>query len=135
MKTARDAALEVSRALPNGANTVTSTAGIPVKSDAGMELQADFELEISAPALATGIHADAATVKYHIVHGNAADLSDAAVLAADILTQTGAGGLGSAAATARYRLPSTCKKYVGLRIVKSGAGDATGLTATLSARF
>jgi hypothetical protein len=135
MKTMRDANLEVTRALPNGAATVTSATAIQVKSEAALELQADVELELSAPALTTALNADAATVKYSIVHGNAADLSDAAVLAGDVLVQTGAGGAGSAAATARYKLPSTCKKYVGMRIVKSGSGDATALSATLSMRF
>jgi hypothetical protein len=133
-QTARDAALEVTRALPNGAATVTSTS-LQVKADASKDFVADTELEIAAPAVTTAMLGDAATLKYSIVEGNAADLSDATVLAGDVLVQTGAGGAGAAAATKRFRLPSTVKKYVGLRAVKSAAGDATGVLAVLRFLF
>ncbi len=133
-QTARDAALEVSRALPNGAATVTSTA-LQAKNDVAKDFAADTELEISAPAVTTGMLGDAATLKYSVVEGNAADLSDATVLAADVLVQTGAAGAGAAAATKRFRLPSTVKKYVGLRAVKSAAGDATSVSAVMRFLF
>lgn len=133
-QTLRDKSLEITRALPNGAATVTSTS-LQLKGETNREFHAGTELEISAPALATGVLADAATVKYHVVQGDAADLSDATVVAAEVIVQTGAGGAGAGAATVRYRPPSTIKKYIGLRIVKSGAGDATGSSATMRMLF
>lgn len=131
MNTMRDAALELSRALPNGAATVTTTAGIQIKGATTDEFSAPMEFEIDAPSIATGLLADAATMKYSIVHATDPAMSDAAVLAADVLVQTGAGGAGAAAVKTRWRAPSNSRAFIGLRAVNSGAGNASTRTAYL----
>lgn len=131
MLTMRDAALEISRALPNGAATVTSATGIQIKGATTDEFAAPMEFELEAPSLAVGILADAATMTYSIVHATLADMSDAVVLAGNVLVQTGAGGAGAAAARIRYRAPSNSRAFIGLRAVNSAAGNASTRTAFL----
>jgi len=130
----KDAALQNSRALPNGAATVYST-GI----DLGLTSRSDFvagcELLIEAPAIVVGNLADAATMKWSIEHDTDPAFGTTTPLETDALTQTGAGGAGAAAASARVGLPSDVKRYVRLKGVKSGAGDASATSATLSLVF
>lgn len=126
----KDATHIITRALPNGANTVNSTA-IDLELGANADFVGNQELLISAPALATADLPDTKTMKYHVVHDDDSDISDGTVLASEVIVQTGAGGAGAAAATARFRLPSNVKRYVGLRAVNDGTGDASDKDATL----
>lgn len=128
----RDAQLEVSRALPNGAGNATSAASIDtgVRSAAG-RLIAGCELEIDAPALTTGELPNAATMTYDVVASDNADLSSPTIVASGWLVQTGAGGVGAAAAKKRWRPPTDSKRYYGLKATNSGAGNASGKTAYL----
>jgi len=128
----KDANLKLSRALPNGAATVYSTSIDTGKTtELGKQL-AEVELLLSAPALVVGDLADAATMKYSIVMDTVDPIDGSStVLYADILTQTGAGGAGAAAATKRFKLPTDGLRLVGFKAVNSGAGDASDKTATL----
>jgi hypothetical protein len=120
--------------LPNGAATVNSNA-----LDLGQTSRADFVVPhdgiIEAPAMTTGILADAATVIYTIQTDTDPAFGSPIDLYPNFLTQTGAGGAGAAAVSKRFALPSDVKNYVRVKIVKSGAGDASGLTATLALLF
>jgi hypothetical protein len=129
-----DAQLKVTKALPNGAASTTTDAINLVTSTNG-DFIANAELLISAPALGATPLPDAKTMKYSVVHSVNSDLSSPATLAADVLIQTGAGGVGAAAATARFRLPSDVRQYVGVKATGSASGDASGSSMTVQLLF
>lgn len=139
MKELRDAALKLSLALPNGAaNTLTNPAIDTGQSSGGNAALCGTdgmtEYLITVPALNTTQLPDAKTMKYDVVWAdNAALTTNAVTYIAAALTQTGAGGAGAAGATFRCRLPSTAKRYVGLKATGSASGDATAAAATLEA--
>lgn len=124
---AKDNSTEVydaAAALPNGAastNSDTFDLGVGAKGD----VPGTFEVEIVAPALATGVLGDGATMTYDIYHDTASDMSsEAKLLTAGI--QTGAGGAGAATATYRFRLPIDTNRYIRVKATNSAAGDASG---------
>lgn len=133
-----DAVLKQVIAMPTGASAVT-TPGIDLGQTTNGDLAAEFELLVTAPALTTGMLGDAATVKYDIVTGATVNGSNViqspTVVAATVLTQTGAGGAGAATATVRFKLPSDCQRYVGVKATKSAAGDASSVSATAQLVF
>lgn len=129
----KDASLKLTLALPAGATTVYATPGIDTGKTTTQGVQtADVEFLLTAPALTTGQLGDGATMKYSILMDteNPVDASST-VLFADILTQTGAGGAGAAAATKRFKLPSDALRIIGFKAVNSAASDASGASATL----
>lgn len=133
----RDSALKLTRALPNGAATVNSAAGMDLGhlNTKGGRLAAEVEFLLTYPTLAVGQLADTTTVTYSIITSANSDLSSPTVLLPSIAVQTGAGGAGAAGGTYRFRLPTDCQRYVGIRAVKTGAADASGSSATLEALF
>ena len=125
----RDSQLIVTRALPNGAANVTSNAIDLGVVGANTDFLALCELLISAPAMGATPMPDAKTMKYDIIHSDNSDLSSPVTLIAAAITQTGAGGVGCAAATYRWKPPTNVKRYIGVKATGSAAGDATGSTA------
>lgn len=118
----KDATLEVTLALPNGA---AATNGTGIQVNPGPEdFVAPCELVIEAPALTTAELPDAQTMTYKVQES--ADDSTYTDLEDGVLVQTGAGGAGDAAATERFRLPTDVKAYVRVVATNSGAGDASG---------
>lgn len=130
----KDASLSVTKALPNGANTIY-TDGIDLGHGSKGDFLANCELLIEAPLLVVGDLANAATMKYSIQHDTDSAFGSAVTLLPDVLTQTGAGGVGAAAATKRVRLPSDVNRYVRVMAVNSGAGDASDKSVTVGLRF
>lgn len=133
----RDMLAKLTVALPNGAATVYATPGIDTGkvTSFGQQL-ANMEFLLSAPALVVGDLGDAATMKYSIVTDTVDPIDGSSVaLYTDILTQTGAGGAGAAAATVRFKLPTNASRIIGLKVVNSGAGDASDKSATLEVLF
>jgi len=126
----KDSLLLGSKTLPNGAATATLAAFIDLGHGSRGDFLANCELLLTAPALNATQLPDAKTMIYSILESDSADGSGPTVLAA-ILTQTGADGVGAAAATATYRPRVDSKRYVGFKAVGSASGDATGATATL----
>ena len=125
----KDTSLKVTKALPNGAASTTSD-GI----DLGLTTRSDFtapcELLLTAPAMATGVMGDAKTMIYSIEMDDNSSFSSATSIAT-ILTQTGAGGAGCSAATARYKLPSNVERYVRVKATGSTTGNASTSSMTL----
>ena len=113
----QDANLSVTKALHNSAGADICDA-FDVKP--GGDLLAECELEISAPVLAVSALPNAETVTYAVVAG--ATSSPTAVIADSVLVQTGAGGVGAAAATKRFRLPTDVARYVAVRATVSAGG-------------
>lgn len=130
----RDGALKVTRALPNGAAAVTSTSIDLGHGTTGSHVT-DTEFLIESPALTTAQLPDTKKITYDVVTSVNADLSSPTVVAAAVLVQTGAEGAGAAAAEQRFRLPSDCKRYVGIKATNDGTGNASGVSATLSMLF
>lgn len=125
----RDANLKLSLTLPSGAVTATVAAGLdigPVTSQGNFGPEIDGEFLLEAPALTTTQLPNAATLIYDVIESAAPNMGTPTVLQANVLTQTGAGGVGCAAATMRFAPPTNAaKRYYGFR--------ATGVTATLAA--
>lgn len=130
----KDAVLEVTKALPNGAAAVNS-AGIDLGVAASDLLLAECELVIEAPALATADLPDAQTMTYKVQHDTDSAFGTAVDLFPSAIVQTGAGGAGAAAATKRLRLPSDVKRYIRVVATNSGAGDASDKSLTAGLRF
>lgn len=128
----RDNLLKVTKALANGAAAVTSDA-IDLANGSRGDFLALAELLISAPAMGATPMPDAKTMIYDIIHSDNADLSSPATLVAAAITQTGAGGVGCAAATYRWRPPTNVKRYIGVKATGSASGNAT--TATMTAEL
>jgi hypothetical protein len=130
----KDASKSVSKALPSGASAIT-TDSIDLEKGSAGDFVAPCELLIEAPAVTTAMLGDAATIKYDVIHSDNADLSSPVTLAATVLTQTGAGGAGAAAASCRFRPPTNVKRYVGAKATKSAAGDASTKSVVVSLVF
>lgn len=131
----KDANLIETKALPNGAATIyTDGIDLGLVSARGARL-ADCELLIEAPALVVGDLGDAATMKYDVQHDSTSDFGSVATIATTVLTQTGAGGVGAAAASVRYRFPTHTLRYVRVAATNSAAGDASDKDVTASLVF
>lgn len=126
-----DASLKVTKALPNGAAAVTSDF-IDLGHTVNGDHLAEVELLIEAPVQATGILGDAATMKFDVLSSASADGSSPTTIAKEVLVQTGAGGAGAAANSARFRFPSNVARYVGVKCTKSAAGDSSASVMTVS---
>ena len=127
-----DKLLQVTRALPAAAETVTST-GI----DLGLSPDSRFgdhmgELLLEAPALAVGELGNGNTQKWHIYQDSAANFGGEELLATDVLVQTGANGAGAAAKTVRFALPSDVKRYLRVKITASTALDTSAKSGKIS---
>jgi len=122
----RDTNLKVTRALPAAAATVSSTA-----IDLGLSARSQFaggphvELLIEAPVLVVGELGNGATMKYEVFHDSDPAFGTEASLYGVVLTQTGAGGVGAAAASKRVALPTDVKRYLRLKATNSAAVDAS----------
>lgn len=131
----RDAALVFTRALPNGAATVYSATPLNLELTSRADFIVGHDLIIEAPACNTTQLPDTQTLKYSIEHDSDPAFGSAVALYPDVLTQTGASGAGCAAVSKRVALPSDVKSYVRLKIVKSGAGDASAAIAQFALLF
>lgn len=135
MYAVKDARLSVTKALSNGAGSVTTDA-IDLELSANGDLHARCELVIDAPALTTTLLPDTETMKYDVIHSDNSDLSSPTTIAASVVVQTGAGGAGAAAiAGTRFSLPSTVKRYVGVKVTKTGTGNASTVSVTVALAF
>ena len=128
----KDEALKVTKALPNGAATVYSD-GLDLGHGSRGDFLAAADFKVSAPALTTAQLPDTKTIVYSIQHDDDAAFGTAADLYPGVIVQTGADGAGAAAATFTARLPVDVKRYVRVKAVNSGAGDASGASLTFEA--
>jgi hypothetical protein len=131
----QDADLIKSAALPNGAKTTQTEAIDLGDRSARGDFLANVEFLADAPAIPVAALADAATMKYKVETDEDAAFGSAKTLVADLIVQTGAGGAGAAAASARFRVPSNVERYVRLAATNSAAGDASALNMSLKALF
>lgn len=118
-RTIYDAALSQTKALPAAAGTVNGTAIDTHSVDAG-NIGEFSTFTLSVPA--TPSLANSATLTF-TVQDSADNSSFAAISNVPTLVMTGAGGVGSAAATlGPIRFPSTLRRYIRVSVVESAAG-------------
>lgn len=128
----KDANLKQTKALPTGASSVTSSP-IDLETSTRGDFLANVEFLLSAPALAVGQLANASTMTYIIEHDTDSAFGTAATLIDKAIVQTGAGGVGAAAATYRFRVPTNVKRYIRAKATNSAAADASASSLTLEA--
>lgn len=130
----KDVALKVTKALPNGAASIT-TDGFDLGHSTRGDFLANCELLISAPAVTTTELGDTQTLTYHVEHDDDPAFGTVATLMSSVIVQTGAGGAGAAAATAYRRLPVDVKRYVRVKATKAGASNASTSSVTAELVF
>jgi hypothetical protein len=138
----KDALLTQSGNLPNGA-AATLTTGLNLQLGTHGETDWHGEFEIDAPALSTTELANASTMTYDVVVSANANLSSPTLLYGSVLVQTGAGGTGAAAGTARFRTPlsipltsgGAAQPYIGIRATNSSTGNPSAKTFSLTPVF
>jgi hypothetical protein len=133
----KDTLVKLTRALPGAASTaVTSATSLDLGHGTRGNPLFKGELLLTYPALTTTIAPDTKTMTYDIIESASSDLSGPVVIAPGVVVQTGAGGVGAAAGTFRYKPSSAARRYYGLKIT-SGANttDGSALSATLELVF
>jgi hypothetical protein len=127
----RDTLLKQTVALP-----ATATNAVLAAFDLGeLSTRDDFvaqcELLITAPALTTTQLPDASTATYSVEMSTDNFVTNTVIVADKVLVQTGAGGAGAAAATARFRLPTQVSRYARVKVTLAGS-PGTCVAATLT---
>jgi hypothetical protein len=94
----------------------------------------NVELLVTVPNLTVTHLPNADTLTVAICAGAATDPT--AVIADSIVVYTGAGGAGATGSTVRFKLPSTCPRYVRARFIAAGGtGDMSAVDAVVGLRF
>jgi hypothetical protein len=128
----KDTQLKNTRALPAAASATVDGAALDLGHGSLGDFVANAEFKLSAPAVNATMAPDTRMFTYSIIHSDNADLSSPVVLYPSVITQTGAGGVGAAAASHICRLPVDVKRYVGTRVASGAStGDASSVAATL----
>lgn len=110
------------QALP-AANASNAAASIDLGSPTLGPVADDLEFEVSVEALPSLANATTVTVT---IADSADNSTFAAIPSLATLVLTGAGGVGAAAASRRYKLPPTTRQFVRVQAaVLTGAGDNT----------
>jgi hypothetical protein len=122
----RDADLEKTIALADGAAAVVSAS---IDLGAGSVFLANAEIDIVAPAMNVTEMPNAKTMVYDLQ--TSADDSTFTDLYSAVITQTGAGGVGCAAAADRIRLPADAEQYIRVQITGDASGDSTPATGEI----
>lgn len=120
----QDYGTKVTKALPNGASTIY-TDGIDLGNSANGRVPPGTEIVIQAPALVVGDLGNGDTMKYEVQMDTDSAFGSPTSIYGVVLTQTGAGGTGAAAAEKRVALPSDCERYVRVSATNSAGGDAS----------
>lgn len=129
-----DKSLTKTKALPNGgASTVTDA--IDLGHGTTGRLLANMEFLLEAPAMGVTPMSNGKTMIYSVETDNDAAFGSAKVVISALLTQTGAGGAGCAAASERFRLPTNCERYIRVKATGSTTGDASASSMTLTPVF
>jgi hypothetical protein len=130
----KDAKLIQTKALPNGAAN-TSIDGFDLKLGPKGDFLSDCELLIEAPVLGVTPLPNSKTMIYSVEHSDTADFASPVLMADRVIVQTGAGGEGDVAKSARFRLPSNVKRFVRVKATGSASGDASTASFTVSIVF
>lgn len=125
-----------SKALSNGAgNTVIDGFDLGHDPTKGGRNLSAMELLIEAPALTTTELPDTETYTYSIETDDNSAFSSAKVLHGNVMQQVGAGGAGAAAKSEHVRLPTNCERFVRVKGTKTGTGNPSAKSFTVSMLF
>jgi len=124
----RLALLQRSRAIPAGG----ASASTPPMSGGDLApLLPALLFYVQPPAMTTTQLPDGETLTYTLVEGN--DSTFATTVSTTVLgVQTGAGGVGAAAATFASPAKLAGGRYIGLKITASASANAAGVSITLA---
>jgi hypothetical protein len=127
----KDYLTTVTRALPAADGTVTSS-DIDLGAVAAGDSLEPVELCIEVPALSAALLPSADTLTI-TVQGGAAAAPTTSLNLVKVITGTGST---IAAQEVRFRLPSSCPRYVNVKFVAAGGtGDQSGVSATVALRY
>ena len=129
-----DSLLNRTKALPVGATTVVAAA-IDLQQNGTGSFVADVEFQLDAPLLTAAELPDTKTITYSVLASANADMSSPDVIHAAILTQTGDGVDGAAAATAKFTVTSETKRYISVKAVGVATVAASTKSLTLTPKF
>jgi hypothetical protein len=130
----RDASLKVTKALPAAASTSVTSNGIDTGKGLNGDQLADFEFLLTMPALNATMLPDTRTATYIIEHDTDPAFGTVATLNVGSVVKTGAGGVGAAADTFRFRLPTDAKRYIRAKCTfGASTADASTVSLTLEA--
>ena len=122
----RDADLEAAIALPDGAGTVNSAS---IDLGAGDVHISGAEIDIHGPVLAFANFGNGDTMVYDLQ--TSTDDDTFTDLYSAVLTQTGAGGVGAAAADVRVGVGSEMARYLRVQITLTGTGNNSGVNGEI----
>lgn len=131
----RDAALSLSLACPVGATTVVTPAGLaigPVTSLGDYAPSKEGEFIVEIPALTATQLPNATTITVDVIEAANAALTGVVVVHKALLVVTGAGGVGCAAASARFRPATDQMRYVGFQLTGVATVAASGSSAAMT---
>ena len=119
-----DALLAEALSLPNATTGYSTGFDLSTMTVKGMRA-ADMIMRVAVGDLAVGNLANAATLKVSIIADTVLPLdASSVVLAADVISMVGAGGVGDLGQICRYKIPDDCPKILGVLITTSA--DASG---------
>ncbi|NLG44784.1 MAG: hypothetical protein GX547_16200 [Phycisphaerae bacterium] len=129
----KDAEFHVSKALPAEAGAVYSD-GLDLRIPSSGQFLAPAEILITGPALTNAQLGSAATMTYDVQCAPDAEFAGVRTLAQAVLVQTG-DGTGASAASARFRPPTNCDRYVRIKATNSAAGDCSDAALSVDLLF
>jgi hypothetical protein len=131
----QDYSTRITKTLP-ASNTVAYSAGLDLGHTTNGRVPIGTEVRIKAPAILTTALTDGATMIYKLqMDTDPAFGSPTDFYGAVLLTQTGAGGAGAAAAEKRVALPSDCERYIRLAATANTNLDASAHSMEFNVLF
>jgi hypothetical protein len=131
-----DATTKITTALRNGAGTVSST-GFDLGHGARGDVVADFELQITIPAIPVANLPNSKTLIVDVYHDTAANFGSEVLLMGSVIVVTGATATDpSIAVTKSVRLPVDCHRYVRVKATQNDtSGDCSAYSMVSQLRF
>lgn len=91
-----------------------------------------LECQISIPALAVGLMANNDTLLINLLSDTDSTIDSGSTYMYSLISAVGAGGVGCAAQSKLFRLPSNRANFYGLSLYHAGSGDPSTAAVTLT---
>lgn len=131
-----DKSLIQTAALSNGAGATQITGyDLGHTPTNGGRFLADMEFLIEMPVLTTTELPNSETFKVSVEEATDAAFTSPVIRHVDILQQLGAGGAGAAAKSVRWRPPTDILRFVRFKATKTGTGNVSGKTISVTPSF
>ena len=130
-----DALLAETLALPNATTAYSTGFDLKAMTVKGARL-ADLIMRIGVPNTSTGDLGDAETLKISIITDTVLPLdASSVVLAADVISMVGGGGIGDLGQICRYKIPDDCPRYLGILMTTTHDASVGATSATIDLLF